>query len=1026
MYLLDKGNNIDLNFEDINKYFDVFYCVLVNKVISYLYGNDKNNISLKMKNLNDILKDKINFGKEGKTLFNYLLNEDLLSKNIYPKISDEPLNQNDFQLLLFILRIIFNTQLIDSNNFYNKILQQNTSNYIANNYIPGSFPFMNEFIKSYNYLSTKFPMKELMGYYVCKDCGYAYEIRPCTFPVHTFNCPNGHIIGGVNHILSKRDFRIFNDQNDIDNFCRNRSPAYISAFQAMSIADFKKNYVDKYLLVKQKGILENFTIEDFEKKGVVRGVKERTYRFLNFILYSYLLGAYILNNLTIEQMRKYLVDNLFPHSLFGIIKKDLEIIENELKEAGFTNIYVFLNTEFNEILNLISSIKNVDTPEKLDKFESEVDTFLNDVIKNKFEIERLNKVYKDYNDKLLNFNPQSMKEIIQSNYPPNIYKQTFYPNIQYFTVSKIVDMQNFINKFNSSEENKKKYALIDALINKDSDLTKNAMKMQSVTSLNELTNFLLNIYSYKITREEAKKIKLIDELPKIVQIYNELSRVPITEDEFNSIYITRFLQSWDQIKTKAVQYKCRVLRELEKGQKPYEIKIDNYLCDFLVDDGDKEGGMFLAAAYQFLIESQNTFINNIISKNNINGVLNSYVVQLEQEIKIQDATKNEIININDEVFDLFEKLVISNSMRNIFTNKKNEINYNNYNDIVYNYDIIEEELGKKILPGIKKFVNEKIRFVTYLYEGFRGENSTVLKDYINKYSQRELDETEKESLYNLLEENRNSRFYNDVFASLQILMNQIIKENYEKNLMIYNIIEKLPKYIQLEPKLVQFFQNQYQYYYELDLFTVNSLISIFDYFEALCWKDMQKNIQIDFQEEVPENAKQYIISYFDKNINENKIINKDNFTSAIRKLLSRTVALTRQELELQNTVKLKHYIINEDLWNRSTIETEGFENEIDEIFKFDVTVGQSYKLFIALNGENILNNKLFKKKAKEIELHLKKVGSSSENMGTPESDVNKEKIENDGEQRNSTEENSDNDNKSDSDDSDEEERDDEI
>ena len=469
------------------------------------------------------------------------------------------------------------------------------------------------------------------------------------------------------------------------------------------------------------------------------------------------------------------------------------------------------------------------------------------------------------------------------------------------------------------------------------------------------------------------------------------------------------------------------MRELEKGQKPYEYKLDNLLCDFLVDDGDKEGGMFLAAAYQFLIESQNTFINNIISKNNINGVLNSYVVQLEQEIKIQDATRNEIININEEVFDLFEKLVISNSMRNIFTDKKNEINYSNYNDIVYNYDIIEEELGKRILPGIKKFANDKIKFVIYLYEGFRGENSTVLKDYVTKYSQRELDEMEKESLYNLVEENRNSRFYNDVFASLQILMNQIIKENYEKNQLIYTIIERLPKYIQLEPKLVQFFQNQYQYYYEFDLFTVNSLISIFDYFEALCWKDMQKNIQIDYQEEVPEKAKQYIISYFDKNINENKIINKDNFTSAIRKLISRMVALTRQEMGIQNSVKLKHYIINEDLWNRSIVEKDGFENEIDDIFKFDVTVGQSYKLFIALNGENILNNKLFKKKAKEVDLHMRKVSSSSENMINTDSDMKRENNENEAERRNSTEEKSDNEHsESGSDDSDEEMRDDEI
>ena len=440
--------------------------------------------------------------------------------------------------------------------------------------------------------------------------------------------------------------------------------------------------------------------------------------------------------------------------------------------------------------------------------------------------------------------------------------------------------------------------------------------------------------------------------------------------------------------------------------------------------------MFLAAAYQSFIESQNTFINNIISKNNINGVLNSYIVQLEQEINVQDATRNEIININDEVFELFEKLVIDNSMRNIFTKNKDEINYSNYNDIVYNYDIIEEELGKKILPGLKKFTNEKIKFVTYLYEGFRGENSTVLKDYISKYNQRELDEQEKDLLYDLLEENRNSRFYNDVFASLQILMNQIIRENYPKNQKIYDIIGSLPKYIILEPKLVQFFKTQHEYYYESELYTVDSLISIFDYFEALCWKDMKKNIPIDYQEDVPENAKQYIISYFEKNENEKKLINRDNFTSAIRKLISRTIAVTRQEMEIQNSGELKIYIINEDLWNKTTLEGDGFENEIDEIFKNEVKIGQSYKLYIALNGDNILDNKLFKKKTKEMDLQLRKGSSSNENMFKSESNINKQIGENyGGNEQNSNEDNnigSDNDNSSDVEDSEDDFRNDEI
>ena len=176
-----------------------------------------------------------------------------------------------------------------------------------------------------------------------------------------------------------------------------------------------------------------------------------------------------------------------------------------------------------------------------------------------------------------------------------------------------------------------------------------------------------------------------------------------------------------------------------------------------------------------------------------------------------------------------------------------------------------------------------------------------------------------------------------------------------------------------------------------------------------------------------------------KNIQSNRVMtnnnisnsssnnNKDNFTSAIRKLISRMVALTRQEMGIQNSVKLKHCIINEDLWNRSIVEKDGFENEIDDIFKFDVTVGQSYKLFIALNGENILNNKLFKKKAKEVDLHMRKVSSGSENMINTDSDMKRENNENEAERRNSTEEKSDNEHsESGSDDSDEEMRDDEI
>ena len=273
-------------------------------------------------------------------------------------------------------------------------------------------------------------------------------------------------------------------------------------------------------------------------------------------------------------------------------------------------------------------------------------------------------------------------------------------------------------------------------------------------------------------------------------------------------------------------------------------------------------------------------------------------------------------------------------MRNIFTDK-NTINYKNYNDIKYNLDFIEEELGKIILPGLKKFKNDKIKFVTYLFEGFRGGNSTVLVDYNNKYIQRELTEEEKEAINELLKNNKNSKFYNDVFSSLQILMNEIIKENYDQNHLIYKIIESLPNYIILNDELVKLFRSKYEYNQEDKIFTINTLVSIFEYFEALCWKEMQKNILLDYKLEIDEKTKQYIIDYFNK-INEEKLINRQKFTTALRRLISRSIAGSRQEIDIKSELALKLYMSREDLWSKEIMDNILFDGEIDQICKDEI------------------------------------------------------------------------------------------
>ena len=986
-------DKFDFNFEEINNNFDSFYCVLVNKFLSFLRSNDKQFYINKLKNIYESSVDKLNFGEEGKILYKYLMNENMLEDNIFKKISKDPISQNEFEILLYSFRFILNTQMKNNKFFYNNILKKNTSKFIKNNFIPGTFPFMNSWIKSYNDLGEILPgiSDTDWGYYICKDCGHLYEVEYCTYPMRTDKCPNNHIIGGTGHILYKKDIRVFLNKERYDNFISKWSncKSWWSSFLFKTLEDFKNEYVNQYLIKREKGIISEFRAQDFKSKITVRELNNISYRLMNFILYSYLMGALILNNLTKEEAKNYVVENILPETLFGIIKNDWELLDSSLKDIGIINVQAFINIIFDEIIELMNDFESSNTQDKFDAFERKVNDVINQVLQNKDDA---NKKYQGLNNDILSFDPHTIKEIIKGDFAPKVYKDD-YPEIKYYSVSNIVNINTFIKKFNSSEENKKIYALINILINKDEKTTINAIKIKSLENINNLVNLLLNIYSYKISREDGKKKILKDELEYIRDKYNEMNPIKIDKEEEIIIdYINPFIKSWDIIKQQSIKYKCRDLG------KPKEMKLEDALCYFLVDDGDKDGGMFLASAYQNYIDWQNQFINVVIAKNSMNGILNSYVSQLEQEIDVEDASKEDILNLDESIFKKLNELILMYSMRNIFI-KENEIDYLKYNDIDYNYDFIEEELGRILLPGIKKFKNDKIKFITYLFEGFRGGNSTILVDYNTKYIQRELTEDEKESLSELLKENNNSQFYNDIFASLQILMNEIIKENYDQNHLIYNIIEKLPNYIILNKEFDKLIKNKIYNNPEDKSFTVNALVSIFEYFEALCWKEMRKNILLDYKLELPEDIQKNIIDYFNK-LTEDKIINKKNFTTALRRLISRSLAGSRQEIDIKSDSELKLYMNREDLWNKEIINNDLFDMEIYQICIDDIKIGHCYNLYNVLDGDSILDAEINKNKDNK-KLNEDKNGDM-ENKPNEEREPNAE-VQNDGDNKNEEE-----------------------
>ena len=84
-----------------------------------------------------------------------------------------------------------------------------------------------------------------------------------------------------------------------------------------------------------------------------------------------------------------------------------------------------------------------------------------------------------------------------------------------------------------------------------------------------------------------------------------------------------------------------------------------------------------------------------------------------------------------------------------------------------------------------------IEFVTYQYEGFRSQKSSILSVFLKKYPQKNLNEKEKKDLYRILFEFMNSFSYTElteIFFSLQLMIKMLSEQPIlDKDVMIKDI-----------------------------------------------------------------------------------------------------------------------------------------------------------------------------------------------------------------------------------------------
>ena len=324
----------------------------------------------------------------------------------------------------------------------------------------------------------------------------------------------------------------------------------------------------------------------------------------------------------------------------------------------------------------------------------------------------------------------NIKEIISEKNSPTEEKYKDYPLLRYFTFTKYRTKKDFMKILEPKENYKKEYPLLFKYLLDDK--ISDVKKLKYLTYINEFSNYMIENYSFKISREETKNKTLNEEQD--------------LRERIGERKIRNFLISWRKIKSKAIQYKSHKVMD-EK-----ELSKNTELIYFLININEEGYGMYLASAYQNFIKWQNEFLDFFIKNGYHKENLKFYIDKMKTKINIQEANSNQILLIdecfNDSYYENFDDLIYTFSRRNIFR-KDGTINYLNYNSFEYDILTIEDELAKLLLPGKCMFADENnLKFVSYWGEDINEEKTDILQQFLkNKYKQKELNENEKEKIF---------------------------------------------------------------------------------------------------------------------------------------------------------------------------------------------------------------------------------------------------------------------------------------
>ncbi len=865
---------------------NLFYDVSINEIISNLcnenYQKDSQ-IYSKYTTYVQIILEKIKLSDFTNKLLNLFYKFSIFNEKM-AFMKNMPINI--FEMLLYSHKIAFICSQGKQNSFYQNLISPKVIEIINKNYIPGGEPNDDKRIMWFQDLEefligTNDPSQ---GAYIC-SCGFFYSIPPCGLPTETKNCPIcKKKIGGLNHKLIEREghIRIYLKEEQKKIVERRK---YFKPLKSKLLPEYKKD-IEQLKNLEEKGFKKvnlDFFLSD---KKDTRKLSKISYRLLNFIFYSCIYYAKILEFLNDEDIKKFLLKDE-EKDLTWILNENWNLLKKELVEKGINNIQIFLNVIFEKLSKIIYNSNNFEESKFRKEFEDKINKLIEENVQNyKNSYDKYIKI----NNEILKINNNSIKSILQEIIDPRQLDQNNYPFIRYFTVPKYPNENDFWEAIKLVDQN------TVSVINAYKNNYFNIEKLQNILLMNPFENYALMKYSNNITRKEAKKILIKKEL--------EL----INDENITKLY-NNFEKGYNSMSDNSIKYECKTLNKVKI------ISQDDPIAYILNDNGELDYGMYIAAAYYSFTEYQNTFLNSALLNIDFSE-LKYFKNQINNEILPQQATSLEVVNnnISNDIISSFYQLISSYSYRNCFNNNK-ELNFVNYRDIKYDFNKIEVELGKMLLVGKRKFSTDQ-EFIIYAFEGYIGKNSNAIQNFIDNYHQIKLTKAKKERIKNEIQVNE----YRTFLVNLQILIfyYQNKKNNIKEDDSIQKAIENLPQFVQKSEIVIKLLKNYF----------INEIIDIYEFIEYLSYDIIKGNVVESYKIKLNLVQIKKLNDYFN---NKQSKIKKKSLATTVRKYISRYLSGEKQ-VDQQNENENLFFILKfkPELWDKKITENEeDFFNTVD-------------------------------------------------------------------------------------------------